>query len=255
MAFLWILFFIATIVFIVLYYLLFKATVRQPEEISKEFSTVYAGTADKEHLGASPVNINLTTSTFLDDNGNPINVDEYDGFVVSGNSMELANIKDGNLLLVKKNDRFTDSTPLPGVFVLKRENALQHQGKYKMRRIWAVSYLDETASVEEIIRGIMNHPEFKQLSKNKDLCLDEDSMLKEFTGEKGRLEIYRKEHPYWNISGSDENKVVISTTLRTELDSDKVHTAQGKHISFSVHPASLVVGRVSYVYSIKRRND
>lgn len=255
MAFLWILFIVASIVFIVLYYILFKATVRQPNEMSKEFSTVYAGTADKKHLGASPVNINLTTSTFLDDNGNPINVDEYDGFVVSGDSMELANIKDGNLLLVRKNELFTDSTPLPGVFVLKRENALEHQGKYKLRRIWAVSYLDDITSVENIVRGIMKHPEFKQLSKKKELFLDEDSMLKEFLGDKGRLAVYQKEHPHWNEVGAADNKVVISTTLRTESEGDEVHTAKGRHISFSVHPTNLVVGKVAFVYSVKRKND
>lgn len=253
MAILWIIFIIATIVFVVLYYALYKATVRRPEEMFKEFSTVYAGTADNEHQGASPVNINLTTSSFLDNDGNPINVDDYDGFVVSGDSMELANIKDGNLLLVRKNERFTDSTPLPAVFVLKRENPLVGQGKYKMRRIWAVSYLGDIVSIEDVVRGIMNHPEFIQLKRSTDLCLDEASMLREFTGEGGRIEQYKNEHPHWNDVDSEENKVVISTTLRTEHEGDVLHTPQGRHISFSIHPASLVVGKVAYAYSVKKK--
>ena len=162
MSIFWIIFFIASIAFIVLYYVLFKATVRQPEEMSKEFAMVYAGTPDEDHQGASPININLTTSTFLDEQGRPVKVDEYDGYVVSGNSMELANIKDRNLLLVHKNDVFSDSTPLPGIFVLRREHPLTDQGKYKLRRIWAVAYLGET-DLENMIRGIMTHPEFMQL--------------------------------------------------------------------------------------------
>lgn len=253
MAFLWIIFVVATIVFVVLYYILFKATVRKPEEMSMEFAMVYAGTPDQDHQGASPMNINLTTSTFLDDKGNPVNVDDYDGYVVSGNSMELANIKDGNLLLVRKDDSFDDSTPLPGVFVLKREHALEHQGKYKMRRIWSVAYLNQT-NVENMARGIMTHPEFIRLRRNEALCLDEERMLREFVGDDGRIAIYKREHPHWNVNGSDENKVVISTTLRTEKEGE-FQTESGRHISFSVHPANLVVGKVAYVYSMPRKSE
>lgn len=249
MSIFWIIFFIASIAFIVLYYVLFKATVRQPEEMSKEFAMVYAGTPDEDHQGASPININLTTSAFLDEQGRPVKVDEYDGYVVSGNSMELANIKDRNLLLVHKNDVFSDSTPLPGIFVLRREHPLTDQGKYKLRRIWAVAYLGET-DLENMIRGIMTHPEFMQLKKNTELCLDDDQMLLEFVGNKGRLDIYKDKHPHWKKSGSEENKVVISTTLRTECGSD-IKTATGRHISFSIHPANLVVGKVAYAYSMQ----
>lgn len=249
MAFLWFLFVAATIVFAFLYYKLFKASMKQPGELSKEFATVYAGTADHSHQGTTLMNFNIAESTFLDDSGKQVNVDEYDGFVVSGNSMELANVKDGNLLLVRKNQSFTDSTPLPGVFVLKREKALENEGKYKMRRIWAVAYLGETV-VENMIRGIMSHPEFMQLKRNTELYFDDEFILNEFLGDNGRLAIYKREHPHWNEVGSEENKVVISTTLRTESANDKYHSVRGKHISFSVHPASLVVGRVCYVYSV-----
>ena len=252
MAILWIIFVIATIIFAILYFILFRATVRKPEEMSKEFATVYAGTVDMNHQVASPVNVNLTTSTFLDEKGNPVKVADYDGYVVAGNSMELANIKDGNLLLVRKDDSFDDSTPLPGVFVLKREHALENQGKYKMRRIWSVAYLDQT-KVEDMAKGIMTHPEFIKLRRNEELCLDEKNMLREFVGENGRLAIYKREHPDWNVNGSDDNKVVISTTLRTEQEGD-FHTESGRHISFSIHPANLVVGKVAYVYSIPRKN-
>lgn len=249
MAILWIIFIVSSLIFVILYSKLFKATVRQPEEMSKEFATVYAGNADAGHQGASPVNINITTSTFLDKKGNPVNLDEYNGYVVAGDSMELANIKDGNLLLVHKDDTFTDSTPLPGVFVLKRENPQPHQGIFKLRRIWAAAYLGQT-NIKDLVKGVMAHPEFMQLRNNKELCLDEEQMLNEFLGENGRLDIYKGEHPQWGETGSDDAKVVISTTLRTEQEND-VHTAQGRHISFSIHPAKLVVGKVAYVYSTK----
>lgn len=249
MVLLLIIFIIALVTFVVLYGILLKATIRQPDEKSMEFATVYAGTADKEHQGADPVNIDITANTFLDEQGNPIKVDEYEGYVVSGNSMELANIRDGNLLLVRRNEVFTDNTPLPGVFVLKREHVSEGQGKYKMRRIWAVAYLGET-DIEKLASGIMNHPEFMLLKRNKNLCLDEAQMLSEFTGKDGRMDIYKKEHPRWNESGSDENRVVISTTLRTESDRDAFIT-NGRHISFSVHPANLVVGKVAFAYSKK----
>ncbi len=253
MVILWMIFIASVIVFTYLYYKLLRATVRQPEKMSKEFSTVYAGNADKEHQGASPININLATSSFLDNSGNPVKVDEYEGFVVSGNSMELAKIKDGDLLLVHKNEIFNDNTPLPGVFVLKRENAKDNQGKYKMRRIWAVAYLCDT-NIDNTLLGIMNHPEFRQLKKNEELCLDDAMMLREFSGENGRLDVYKREHPNWNKEWSDESKVVISTTLRTEKSVDMIHSACGRHISFSVHPANLVVGKVAFVYHMPKAN-
>lgn len=246
MTILWIIFVVSLGTFLFLFFFFAKAAMRRPEEISMKFATVYAGAANHDHQGASPVDVNLTDFAFLDEKGNPVKVEDYNGYVVNGNSMELANIKDGNLLLVRRDEKFTDSTPLPGIFVLRRENIHEGEGQYKLRRIWAVAYLNET-DMNVLARGIMNHPEFMQLRKNKELCLDEKQMLEEFTGPKGRLDIYKKEHPHWNKINEEENRIVVSTTLRTEYEGD-IHTTKGKHIAFSIHPANLVVGKVAYAY-------
>lgn len=248
MPILWIIFISALGMFVILYYFFAKAAIRRPEEQSFEFKTVYAGAAAPEHQGDSPCyRVDLTTSVFLDEKGEHVKIDEYNGFFVSGDSMELANIRDGNLLLVKKDYAFSDGTPLPGVFVLKREHPRKDEAEYKLRRVWAIAYLNET-NVESLAKGILNHPEFLQLRRNNGFWLDEDKMLAEFTGQNGRLDIYKKEHPSWNVTNSVENRIVVSTTLRKEQEGD-YHTENGRHIAFSIHPANLVVGKVEHVYA------
>ena len=248
MIILWLVFIVASIAFLCLYGMLFKATLRRPEEKSKEFAAVYAGGPGKEESEEAVVNVNLTDSMFLDEKGKPLKVENYDGYIVVGNSMELAIIKSGNLLLVPKRDVFMDNTPLPGVFILRRERVLSGQAQFKLRRIWAIAYLNQS-NIEDVVRGIIAHPEFQQLKKNSDFCLDEQLMLEELLGKKGRLFIYKEEHPHFSEASSEDCRVVISTTLRTESNVDDVHTKQGRHISFSIHPASLVTGRIAYVYS------
>lgn len=247
MIILWLVFIVASIAFIYLYRKLFKATLRRPEEMSKEFATVYAGSPMEEESEEAVVNVNLTDSMFLDENGNPLKVENYDGYIVAGNSMELANIKSGNLLLVRKENLFMDNTPLPGVFILKRERVLSGQAQFKLRRIWAIAYLNQS-NIEDVVRGIIAHPEFQQLKKNSDFCIDEKLMLEELLGKKGRLSIYKVEHPHFSDASSGDCRIVISTTLRTESGND-AHTKRGRHISFSIHPANLVIGRIAYVYS------
>ena len=251
---LWIVFIISSAIFVFLFGKLIRATRKSNQETFMDFSYVYAGEADGEQMDASAVNMPVSERVFLDENGSPIDLKKYDGYLVKGNSMELANIKEGDILLSAHDFTFEDNTPLPNIFVLEREHPQENEAKYKLRRVWAVAYLSEV-DPKDVIRGIMAHPEFIKLKQNNNVCVDDQQMEDEFLEDGGRLSIYKKEHPNWSKEGHNEARVAISTTLRKETEDGNLHTEAGKHISFSIHPASLVVGQVVYAYPPRTIQD
>lgn len=251
---LWIVFVISSAIFVFLFGKLIWATRKSKQEASKDFSYVYAGESDGEQIDAPAVNMPVSEQVFLDEKGHPIDLKQYEGYHVKGNSMELANIKEGDILLSANDFKFEDNTPLPNIFVLEREHPHENEAKYKLRRVWAVAYLSKVEP-EDVIRGIMAHPEFIKLKQNKNVCIDDQQMMDEFLGDGGRLSIYQKEHPNWNKAGHNDERVAVSTTLRKETKNGNLHTEGGKHISFSIHPASLVVGQVVYAYPPRTIQD
>ena len=132
---LWIVFIISSAIFVFLFGKLIRATRRSNQEMSMDFSYVYAGEADGEQIGASAVNMPVSERVFLDEKGSPIDIEKYDGYLVKGNSMELANIKEGDILLSAHDFTFEDNTPLPNIFVLEREHSHENEAKYKLRRV------------------------------------------------------------------------------------------------------------------------
>lgn len=246
MILIWILFVLAVIAFVVLFCILNKKIRKLPDAGTKVFLPVYAGCPEECDKEIGAIEISLVKFNFRDENDNTICLDDYEGYVAEGDSMELANIKNGDLMLVHKNYEFHDSTPLPNIFVLKREHKHENEAGHKLRRVWAVINLTES-DICNVIKGISAHPAFIKLQQNKEFCVDNEQMLNEFFGEKGRLYKYKKDHPLWNQHNCSDSRVIISTTLRTNKEG--FNTGKGKHISFSIHPANLVVGQVSYVYS------
>lgn len=245
---LWATFIVATIAFLVLYIKLIIATRKKIDVKQYELccQAVYAGSPEDDHTDHAVVYpIKVPNNYFLDENDNPIDVDAYNGFRVEGDSMELANIKNGNLVFVPKSYNLTDDIPLPSVFVLQRECPSANEAQYKLRRVWAIAYLNKT-NIESVLQGIIAHPVFQRLKLNEGVCQTDEQLLEEFMGTNGKLETYKNNHSHWNENEHGEERVVISTTLRKK--NDRVN--KGKHISLSIHPAYLVVGKVAYVYSL-----
>lgn len=246
---LWAIFILATIAFLVLFINLIIATQKKADVKQRELhcQVVYAGSPEDDHTdNAVACPVKVYSDSFLDENDNPIDIDAYDGYRVEGDSMELANIKNGNLVFVPKDYNFTDDIPLPNVFVLKREHPSASEAQYKLRRVWAIAYLNKT-NIESVLQGIIAHPVFQRLKLNEGVCQTDEQLLEEFMGTNGKLETYKKDHLHWNENEHYEGHVVISTTLRKKCDGGN---SRGKLISLSIHPAHLVVGKVAYVYSI-----
>lgn len=127
--------------------------------------------------------------------------------------------------------------------ILKRENPKPKESLYKVRRIWALWNVDGEQPIDSLLREIINSKKFQELKndgKKLDLYPGEISLIDEF---KKRLEIYRNEHEGCNNPQNENHIAVISTTLRKETNK----------ISFSIHPAKIVKGRVSYVFEFPKR--
>ena len=247
MSLMWISFSIIAVLFVILFVIVSISTRNLPQNGNMRFALVYAGHPEEDEM-ANELDITLSKFIFKDNEGKDVPIDDFDGYIAKGNSMELANIKNGDLMLVSKNYKFQDDTPLPNIFILKREHVKDEtEAKFKLRRVWAIVYINETTSLEDVIKGIKKHPVFNNLQNNTDYCLPTEQMEKEFFDEKnGRFSIYKQEHPHWNDLNHEDSRVIISTTLRN--NHDQFQTKSGKHISFSIHPASLVVGAVAYTY-------
>lgn len=243
----WILFSITAVLFVILFTIVSVATRNLPKIGNKRFALVYAGNPEEDEK-ANELEIPLSKFIFKDNEEKDVPIDDYDGYIAKGNSMELANIKNGDLMLVSKNYKFQDDTPLPNIFILKREHVIDEtEAKFKLRRVWAIVHLNEATNLEDVIKGIKEHPVFNDLQNKTDYYLSTEQMENEFFDlENGRFSIYKKEHPRWNDINHEDSRVIISTTLRNNHDQFK--TKSGKHISFSIHPANLVVGAVAYTY-------
>ena len=253
MSLMWILFFIAATAFILMFVKLIKATHDLPKIDAKTFEPALAGHPEETVEDVEELKISLSEFVFMDKKGIDLPIEEYDGYVAKGESMKLAGINNGDLMLVPKNYLFQSSTPLPDVFILKRERSneeehMNEKAKYKLRRVWAQAYLGGTTELEDVIKGIMVNPEFIALMDKSDYCISTQQMMQEFFDEKrGRFQIYKKEHPHWEEEGHEDSRVIISTTLRPNCS--QMTTNEGTHISFSIHPSSLIVGVVAHVYS------
>jgi len=181
--------------------------------------------------------VSLDNFALVDENGKELDLENtYEAFVVSGESMSLAEIHEGDLVLSKKGMRFGRDIQFPDIFVLDREHPKDKEPKVKLRRVWAVCKLNASNdAMKESLQQIFSMKDFKVL-QNDSCYPGDDSMVDQFINY--RLPLYRKEHPGCERAGSPNFFAVISTTLRTN-----------KHeIGFSIHPVKAIRGRVDYVF-------
>ena len=187
----------------------------------------------------------MSSNTMLNEEGEKLMTDDYNIYVASGESMSLADIHDGDMLLSSKGVQLNKiELHLPDIFILKRENPKPQEPLYKVRRVWALWNVDEKP-IESLLRDIMNSEKFQELKKDGgklDLYPGEILLINDF---KKRLEIYKRKHIGCDNSRNENHITVISTTLR-----------KGENkISFSIHPAKIVVGKVCYVYEFPKKKS
>ena len=198
------------------------------------YLAVSAGT-DTEGKSKEAVTVSVETTHFYAPDGTEIDASQYDPFVVSGNSMSLCGIYDKDLLLVTKGFESSQLTDLPKIAVIKRRNAKPDEIQYKVRRAWKTCLI--TDNLQAIIREVLDSAAFKKLQAAEE-CPDKDVLIIDFF--ETRLKSYKTYYPDCDREQSDFHRIVISTTLHTDIN----------EVRFSIHPLKDVKGIVAYSFTV-----
>lgn len=198
------------------------------------YLAVLAGT-DTEGKSKEAVTVSVETTHFYAPDGTEIDASQYDPFVVSGNSMSLCGIYDKDLLLVAKGFESSQLTDLPKIAVIKRRNAKPDEIQYKVRRAWKTCLI--TDDLQAVIREVLASAAFKKLQAAEE-CPDKDVLITDFF--ETRLKSYKTYYPDCDREQSDFHRIVISTTLHTDIN----------EVRFSIHPLKDVKGIVAYSFTV-----
>ncbi len=190
--------------------------------------------------------INLNKNAFFDESHMRLDFSQFKHYVVSGNSMLLAGIEDGNLLFVEKKQNDCDNLKYPCVVVLRREHfsyANENSPEFKIRRAWGVYDLSRgDDGLLGLLNAIMKLDEFNevlQLGESKGCCVNPDDIKNDFLNIRWRK--YQTNYPSCRKTNDKNGKVILSTTLDTKRNM----------IHFSIHPCHCVIGKVVYSFKLK----
>lgn len=183
---------------------------------------------------------------FRNKGGNSIDTNQFGKYWVRGSSMLLCGILDNDLLLTRTIS--LDKIKFPTVVVLQRDKdakakaaAKNDFAEMKVRRAWAVSKIDaDKTSLLNCVRDIIHSEQFMKLKElHPEAFLSESEMLDDFENE--RISNYMRQYPSCINDADENNKAIISTTLKS---------SKGNKVTFSIHPARLVKGKVIYSFKI-----
>ena len=124
---------------------------------------------------------------------------------------------------------------MPKIAVIKRRNAKPDEIQYKVRRAWKTCLI--TDNLQAIIREVLDSAAFKKLQAAEE-CPDKDVLIIDFF--ETRLKSYKAYYPDCDREQSDFHRIVISTTLHTDIN----------EVRFSIHPLKDVKGIVAYSFTV-----
>jgi hypothetical protein len=194
---------------------------------------------------------------FLDKNslqtvdGHRIDISQYVSFIVSGNSMLLSGIKDGDLLLTKPITLQSANISFPRILVLERDKAAREDAirkndyaLYKVRRTWCVCKASD--DLENKLDDIIKSESFETLRRSfPGNFLDTNEMKQDFGK---RLATFKCHYEDCENENSENNVILISTTLHTRMDSGYYNK-----VTFSIHPLRLVKGEVKHRFHLQKK--
>lgn len=216
----------------VLFYSLHRLIKRRQKAYDRHFSeylTVSAGNpedGEKEHTRS----LSTSGTAFCDEKNVPLRTQDYDTYVVRGESMTLCGIRDRDIIFVRKG--FKPSTlptvTFPEAFVIRRSARKPGEPLYKLRRTWR-TFLPASENVQQAIREIMESDSFRRVRDERNAYPGDAEMLNDF--KENRLPQYVRDFP-------DNPPAVISTTLK-----------HGR-LHFSIHPQQSLKGKVDYAFTV-----
>lgn len=211
---------------------------KKNDVILDRLPTVCAGSFDEKIPKTVPY-VSLKNNDFISGFGlgnEKLKIDDYDSYVVSGNSMQFGDIHTDDLVFVPKGFQSSDLNEFPAVIVLRNSEAKDDKKKcqFKLRRAWERTRSDMgSEEIKDMVSDIMNSSKYKELKNRVGRRYGgDDVMLDDFTS---RWDNFQSSH-----GDSPNEDVIISTT----------YDVKKKKIHFSIHRASSVVGIVKYVSNL-----
>ena len=190
---------------------------------------------------------NIHWDGFRKADGNILSVEDYDRYIVMGESMLLGGIQNQDFVFVKKVPE-PNHLILPAIMVLRREPAalqraamFDDKAELKIRRSWRMCSLScSDKEINAMVNAIIMSDDFQALRRmDESKFLSNEWMLNDFSN---RLMRYRNEHSGCEQANHPDNMALISTTY---------DTMQGR-VHFSIHSSHSIVGKVEYAFGINQ---
>lgn len=171
----------------------------------------------------------LDLTQYKDSQGRVLDPDDYNLFIVDGESMQFCGIHNNDLIFSTKTFVADTTDSFPAVLVVRKNHVIEDYPAYKVRRAWGVINYD--SDPVKTVRNLLQSDEFRQVKYLSEYPGDEIIMEDFITL---RLPRYENEFIKCPVPDVKDRTVIISTTYNTEK----------KKIHFSIHPISRVVGKV-----------
>lgn len=245
--FLWIVGIIAVIVPIVLMILQWIGVRNYNKKLA---NTVRVGTvcAGSEHpntpkeMGVADLN----SINFKDDDGNAINLKEYECKIACGWSMLLDGIEDEDLLLVKPVElEKINELHFPSILIIERDTLSKQNAKrfndfaeMKVRKSWALCDMSKQ-NPKVVMEQCMENKEYVDISSQyEDMFPSKEKLISDF---EDRVDRYMNKYPSCKDADDENRLAVISTTF----------DPQKQRVHFSIHPVKDIKGEVYYSFHIR----
>lgn len=202
------------------------------EEAYKEIKILkwaVAGSDDGCHKSAQTVSVRGVEYTlYKDANGKDINPDDYDLYIVDGESMQFCGIHNNNLIFATKGYSFDKSSVFPMVLVIRKNRIENDKPAYKIRRAWYIANYND--GLMDVAKNLLQSDKFQKIRRLHDYDGD-TAVLHDF---EESIEKYEKDYINLDNPNEKDKEVVISTTYRT----------REQKIRLSIHPITKVMGKV-----------
>lgn len=154
----------------------------------------------------------------------------YQPYIVKGNSMQYADIKLNDIVIVRRVSGLTEINPANRIVLLKDSKAQSDKCHYKIRRAWRIIDANlDVESFETIVREILASESFSELSQRAaDKCPSANCLTKQALSKF----ISRKQE-----NRNESTRYLLSSTYKSD---------EGK-IQFSLHKTTSVQGIVEFV--------
>lgn len=150
----------------------------------------------------------------------------YMAFVLKGLSMQFANLKTDDIVVVRKYDGNVSALRFPALMVFAIRNARPGACAFKIRRAWKlVDWRSSAADFHRELQGVLASADFAKLRSIAGAACPTDDCL--IAVAKNKYSKFKKENP--------TSDFILSTTYRRD----------NNRIEFSLHPLSSLKGMVA----------